>query len=163
VQSSPEPVFRTICDYLRRSVVATSIVLWLGGFTFYSIVVVHTAHRILRSHVRVGMVTQVVTHWLNAFGVAMILALLWNLFAEARSWSRWMRRIALATWAVMAAAQLALICLHPMMDAQIDSDAHELRDRPRFHEMHQLYLTLSTAQWAACIVHGALLVWPRKC
>ena len=142
--------------------VAVTIVLWLGGFTVYSIVVVHTAHRILRSHVRVGMVTQNVTHWLNGFGVAMIAALLWNLIAEAGSWFRWLRRIALATWAVMALSQLALICLHPMMDAQIDSAAHELRDTVRFHNMHNLYLTLSTAQWIACILHGALLLWPKK-
>src|SRR4051794_510480 len=98
----------------RRLTVVMAFALWFGGFTFYAGIVIPTAQAVLRSHVRVGFITRRVTGWINVLGVIVLVALLWEMLATRRSpfaKLRW------STWAVMAVAQLALVLLHPCLDA----------------------------------------------
>src|SRR5436190_19571918 len=64
-------------ELMRRYLFTVATALWLGGFTFYSTVVIHTGHRVLGGLLEVGFVTQRVTSWLNLIGVVALLVLLW--------------------------------------------------------------------------------------
>src|ERR1700676_581956 len=61
---------------LRRWLAISLLAVWWGGFTFYSVVVVHTGHRVLRSKVRQGFITQQVTRQLNVLGIVTLAPLL---------------------------------------------------------------------------------------
>ena len=54
---------------MRRFLVILAIGFWLGGFTFYASVVIHTGHRVFGSRLEVGFLTQQVTRWLNVSSV----------------------------------------------------------------------------------------------
>src|ERR1043166_1328196 len=100
----------------RRFLVIAVIVFWLGGFTFYATVVIHTGHRVLGSRVETGFLTQQVTPWLNLSGVIALTVLLANGWADWRHANRWIKGCLWATWAIMAAVLAALYLLHPMLD-----------------------------------------------
>lgn len=125
---------------------------WLGGFTFYSVVVIHTAHHVLDSMLEAGLITQQVSVWLNVSGVAALLILFWETLVNMRSQSR-LRWIVIGTWAIMTAVQIWLFLLHPVLDRQIDLETRHLVDRARFRPAHTLYVTLSTVQWASGLLY----------
>lgn len=146
---------------IRRGLVLLGFALWFGGLTFYSLVVIPTAHAVLRSHLRVGVITQGVTHWINAAGVAALLLLLWDYLAAREEGPR---RLRLGTWAVMATAQAALLVLHPVLDARLDATAKDIAEPDRFYELHRLYLVVTTVQWAAALPHmwSVLRAWTSR-
>src|SRR5215469_3439353 len=56
---------------LRRFAVLLMFALWMGGFTFYTLIVIPTGGKVLDGGERdVGFITQQVTIWLNWIGVA---------------------------------------------------------------------------------------------
>ena len=65
--------------------------------------------------------------------------------------------------ASLAAAQVSLFVLHPALDNVLNTDTHQFLDRLRFRGLHNTYLTVSTVQWAAGLLHVwfALAVWRR--
>ncbi|MGZ4974471.1 MAG: hypothetical protein ACXWDN_17055, partial [Limisphaerales bacterium] len=136
----------------RRYLVMLAISLWLGGFTFYSVVVIHTAHHVLDSMLETGLITQQVSRWLNLIGVGALLILLWNTVVDCRQRGciRWILGVA---WIVMAAVQIWLFLLHPVLDRQIDLQTRHLVDRAQFRPAHTFYVTLSTVQWAAGLIY----------
>ncbi|MDB6036228.1 MAG: hypothetical protein JWM99_69 [Verrucomicrobiales bacterium] len=76
-----EPRARTkgtdsIFQSLLRYVSMIGICFWMGGFTFYSAVVIHVGHRVFESHREIGFLTQEVTIWLNRSGAIVLLILL---------------------------------------------------------------------------------------
>jgi hypothetical protein len=138
---------------LRRFLYIAAVAFWLGGFTFYSAVVIHVGHRVLASRVRQGLVTQVVTNWLNFAGCIALVLMLWSTLAIGRSAGRWTWRIALAALVIMTAVQAELLILHPMMDALIDIKARAILDEIEFRRLHLIYMTSATVQWGAGIIH----------
>jgi hypothetical protein len=144
---------------VRRFLFAAAVAFWLGGFTFYSAVVIHVGHRVLGSQLKQGFVTQRVTNWLNLAGALALLVMLWNARAVWRERGRLGRlgrlgRFVLAgTWVLMAAVQVELFVLHPAMDALLDTAARVVLDDPAFRRLHFVYLMSSTAQWAAGLLH----------
>ena len=135
---------------LRRGLAVLGFALWFGGLTLYSLVVIPTAHAVLRSHARVGFITQGVTPWINAAGVLALIPLLWDLLAtrkESSSRLRW------GTWTLMAIAQAALLALHPVLGAFLDPSSKEIAEPERFYDVHRVYLLITTAQWAAALPH----------
>lgn len=147
---------------LRRFLALFAFAVWFGGLTFYSLVVIPTAHAVLRSHLRVGFITQGVTHWINAAGVAVLALLIWDYLATRKEGTR---RLRLGTWALMAIAQATLLALHPVLDGHLDSASKQIAGPERFYELHRLYLLATTVQWAAALPHlwTVLKAWtPRN-
>lgn len=133
---------------VRHTLALATFALWWGGFTFYAIVVIPTAQKILRSHTRVGFITQEVTQWINICAVVALGFLVWELLSAALLTSR-RRRWLWTAWLVMVAVQIGLFILHPMLDRLLDFSAREIIDEPRFYFLHRVYLCLSTVQWLA--------------
>lgn len=137
----------------RRGTAMAALSLWIGGIALYGAVVVPAGGRVLGTTAQ-GFVTQRVTEQLNAIAVIALAALAWNTFVA--------RRRALAvTWLVMVAAQVALFALHPYLGALLDTAGQRIRDEPAFYARHRIYLLVTTAQWLAALVHGAvaLVAW----
>ncbi len=147
---------------LRRFIVATTTGLWLGGFTFYSAVVIHVGAELLGDHRPVGFITQEVTHWLNMAGGVALASLLWNLLATAQGQPRLRRWTVWATWGTMAAALAALVGLHVMIDGYLDRDSQTILDYHKFLWLHRAYLAIATAQWSAGLLHVWCLLLPRR-
>jgi hypothetical protein len=137
----------------RRVLVVLALCVWFGGFTFYSLVVIHMGHKVFESLVEVGFLTQAVTRWLNLIGVGTLCLMLWNVFAGWSRQKRFIRGTLLSTWLLAAGIELALFVLHPMLDAHLDPETRSLVARPEFVRLHLLYVNLSTTQWVATIVY----------
>ena len=133
---------------IRHALALAAFALWWGGFTFYAVVVIPTAQKILRSHTRVGFITQEVTHWINLASVIALVFLGWELL-RAAALTPGRRRALWIAWLLMAGLQIGLFILHPMLDRLLDFSAREILDEPRFYFLHRVYLCLSTAQWLA--------------
>lgn len=124
---------------LRIAALAASI-LWLGGFTFYGLVVIPTGAAVLGEHRAFGFVTQQVTLWLNALAVLTLVLRLPALRRERRQ--RW-------AWIVAAATTAALITLHPYATSFLDLAHHDVRDPLTFYQVHRVYLITAAGQWLA--------------
>ena len=135
---------------VRHTLALATFALWWGGFTFYAIVVIPTAQKVLRSHTRVGFITQEVTQWINWCGALALVLLLWKLLAEPPHAPR-ARRWLWISWCMMLAAQLTLFLLHPQLHALLDFSAREITDEPRFYFLHRVYLCVATVQWLAAL------------
>jgi hypothetical protein len=125
------------------------LAIWWGGFTFYALAVVPTGHKVLRSKVRQGFITQRVTEKLNYVGIATVVLLVWQLASTRSEFSRAARRIGWSSWAVLAATLLTLFLMHPQLGALLDANARSVIDDTRFYEWHRWYLIVATVQWLA--------------
>src|SRR5262245_34949825 len=128
---------------LYRFVCLAAIAFWMGGFTFYALVVIPIGSRLLGS-VQQGLITQQVTQWMNLSGVLALCILLPGVRRKP---------MVIGSWLVMAISLAALYWLHPRLDALIDSSARELFDDRQFYRWHQLYLATVAIQWGAALVH----------
>ena len=136
-----------------RWLALVGMTFWLGGFTFYSAVVIPILHDEMGG-IDSGMITGQVSNYLNAFGVAAVLA--WGaLLPFERSlgegWARWFRSgLLVLTTAILA----GLILLHPIMDHRLS-----LGEMDDFHPLHKIYLIASTFQWGINLAILAVSVW----
>src|SRR5262245_10237437 len=119
-------------ERIRRYISVLAIAFWLGGLTFYSLIVVPTGSDVL-GRTEQGFVTRVVTWKLNWVGVAALAVLAWNLAAR-RS------RLLVASWSILVALQLFLFLLHPRVERLLDVERHEVRDFAQFYAVHREYL-----------------------
>src|SRR5262249_56877927 len=102
---------------VRRSLVLAALALWLGGFTFYSAVVVPIGTDRLGITSQ-GFITQRVTEWLNLIGAVALLPLGWDALAGAAPGrGRWLRP---GLWLILAATLAALWVLHPYLSELLD-------------------------------------------
>ena len=126
-----------------RFVCFLSLSIWVGGFTFYSAVVIPVLHESLGS-LETGLITQRVTDRINAAG-GVTVALWWLAAWVDRSDERSRaRRTRLGLLAATTVLLLGLVCLHNLMDGRLDSGS--LRG---FYPLHRIYLIISTVQWFA--------------
>ena len=135
---------------LRRFLVFQAFLFWQGGFVFYAAIVVPTGTEMLGSATQ-GLVTQRVTHWLNAFGILWHLLIFWDLRSH---WSRLRFRL----WIVSFVFLISLIGLHIAMDeALVNRGTH-------FRTMHILYLWISTFHWLIGLAMAwlSLRVWGQN-
>ena len=137
---------------IRRFLFIAAVAFWLGGFTFYTSVVIPVGTHTLGS-VRQGFITQQVTGWLNVAGAVALPLVFWNMAAVWRARGRAMRFALAATWVVMAVVEIELFVLHPMMDRLLDLRAKHVLDYGRFDHLHYIYLMSSTVQWAVGLIH----------
>ena len=148
-------------EVARRFLVILAVGFWLGGFTFYAGVVIHTGHRVFGSVRETGFLTRQVTGWLNVSGVAALTILFWNALVARKCEATFLKLGLWSTWALMAAVQVALCALHPVLDRMLDPDVHQILEHGRFDTVHLVYINLSTVQWGAGLLHTllALVVW----
>jgi hypothetical protein len=138
---------------LRRFAVLQLLMLWQGGFLFYTSVVVPLGTQ-LNGPTGQGAVTARVTEWLNLIGAVALAALALDL-AFARDPNR--RRTACRwwTWFVAFACQYLLFFFHACLDHFMDDARRRVVVREAFYPAHRAYLWVSTVQWLA----GLLLAW----
>ena len=124
---------------LRDFIVISIWALWLGGLTFYALIVVPIGGELL-GETQQGFITQQVTQWLNGIGTAALLALAWR--ARARPVrGQWLNL------ALLAGLQAALVFVHLQLGPMLDGQAIEVLDPDRFYLVHRVYLILTTFQW----------------
>ncbi len=128
-------------ERIYRFACLTALAFWMGGFTFYALVVIPIGNRLLGS-IQQGLLTQQVTQWMNLIGLLTLALLL----PVARR-SRWLA----ADWLMMAACLLGLFWLHPRLDALIDRSIPAVTG-DNFYQWHQAYLVVVTTQWIAALV-----------
>jgi hypothetical protein len=145
---------------IRRFLVASALGLWLGGFTFYSAVVIHVGTDVLGDHRQVGFITQRVSNCLNLIGAIALVLMLWNMAAMWATAARWKRAALGATWVFMTVSLAALVVLHRSLDGVLDAGSQEITSYDEFLWLHRAYLAVSTAQWGAGLLHVYCLVLP---
>jgi len=128
-----------MAERLYRYAAIAALGLWIGGMTFYALVVVPTGTRLFGS-VEQGLLTEQVTRQLNWIGVASLLILL----PAARQ-----SRLLAASWLVLAASLAALFWLHPRISAFIDHTGRAVPDYAGFYQWHRAYLIGTAIQWLA--------------
>lgn len=148
----------------RRYCYVLLMAAWMGGFTFYALIVIPTAERVLDSMRDTGFITQQVTRWLNLIGAGVLLVLP-CLFAT--SWRRQPSRLRFgvaATWVIMLLAQAGLFLTHPLIDRLLEAQGHQLHHFEQFEKMHTVYLVFATVQWSAALLQIwlMLMLWRRQ-
>lgn len=145
---------------LRRFLVVQFLLLWQGGFLFYTAVVVPTGTQTLGSAAAQGAITARVTDTLNVVGavglavVALDLALtrdtVWR-----RTYARWW------CWGIAFVCQVLLFAFHQLLDAFMDPARTRVVIGPPFYPVHRMYLWASSIMWFACFVLAwlSLLAW----
>jgi hypothetical protein len=140
----------------RRFLVLAALMFWQGGFTFYAAVVVPVGRQVIGT--RQSDVTRSVTAYLNLAGAAALLPLAWDV-TRCRDRTPRRRYLRWATWLGMALTLGALLWLHRLMVGQLRLGVSPAE--PPFHNLHRLYLWVSTAQWACGLFYAGatLLAW----
>ncbi len=130
---------------LWRYLVVLAVVFWLGGLSFYALIVVPVGTDVLGSTAQ-GFITQRVTNQLNLVSSAILVLLLANAIMRRG-------RLLIGSWLVMAAAQVVLILMHPWLDSMLDAKIQEISDGALFYARHGVYLDATAAQWGGLLVH----------
>jgi len=125
---------------LYRFACLAALAFWMGGFTFYALVVIPIGNRLLGS-IQQGLLTQQVTNWMNLLGLLTTALLL-----PAARHSKWLA----TSWLVMSGSLVALFSLHPRLDALIDTSTPAVTG-DNFYQWHQAYLIAITIQWSAAL------------
>lgn len=115
--------------------------VWMGGFTFYSAVVIPVLHESLGS-LDTGFVTQQVTDYLNYIGVGAVLVWWTAAGVERRDGPARVRAVRLLLLAATTLILVGLMALHRVMDGRLETGS--LRG---FYPLHRVYLIASTVQW----------------
>lgn len=149
---------------LRRFAVICALALWMGGFTFYSSFAIPAATEQLGSAREAGFITRRVTQSLNVCGVVALSLLVWNVVAGWGQTTRREHQVLGGTVALLALAEIALLTLHPLLDARLDVQMHSIRPRSHFFALHQSYLWISSVQWGVGLLHllSVLAIWRRQ-
>jgi hypothetical protein len=142
---------------LRRVLVFATLGLWMGGFTFYSAVVVPVGQEVLGSHRKQGFVTRRVTNYLNLAGVVAMISLGWDIAASRTKFRR--RRVRWALWAIMGFTLAMLAWLHRELDDLLVADSFAISDESAFSSLHRWYLMTSTIQWACAMTWTVLTLF----
>ena len=146
---------------LRRFLMLCALGWWLGGMTFYTLIVIRAARQVTGSHAKVGFITQKTTLALNAIGAAALGLMLWDAAASWRPARRRIRGGMAVSWIVTAIAHAWTMVLHARLDGMLDFQALAVPDRPSFHHVHEIYLIATSLEWFAGLAFllSALFAW----
>ena len=135
-----------IFTWLMRLLSLWALAFWLGGFTFYSSVVIAVLHDQLGSPLETGLITQRVTESLNLLGVAAIVLGWLTILSKPpiQESGRARRRWATSLLAVTTICLALLMALHRVLDQRLDAGLMH-----GFYNLHRLYLWISMVQWVA--------------
>lgn len=138
----------------RRFLLLQALLLWQGGFVFYSAVVVPIGTDVLGSASAQGEITALVTVWFNRISLVFLAILAWDVSATRDPKPR--RIIVRQILGVVVALLLLLLFyLHDLMDYFVDPTGRTIAMRRPFRIMHILYLCISTVHWGI----GLALAW----
>ncbi|MFQ3594379.1 MAG: hypothetical protein SNJ82_14470 [Gemmataceae bacterium] len=136
--------------------VLAALMMWVGGFTFYTAIVVPLGTEQLGA-IGQGFITREVAIRINIIASITIALLLIDQLLTADP-SRLRRGLRLTLWLLLVAAQLGLFLLHGWLDSYLDLQTQQIEARPSFYQWHRLYLWLHTGQWVVALVEIALLL-----
>jgi hypothetical protein len=139
---------------LRRFIVLQVLLLWQGGFLFYTAVVVPTGAIVLGSSAAQGAITARVTDAINAIGVVALFVFAAEIGLTRDPIARRTRGRWWCWWLMFLSLALLLYC-HRLLDALMDPDRTRVVIHPPFYFVHRVYLWTSTAQWLV----GLVLAW----
>ena len=144
-----------------RFLVLWLFLVWQGGFFVYAAIVVPIGTDVLESARLQGAVTQRVTHWLNGFGIAALLAIA---FLDLLTMTVRANRARWFCWLIMAVAHLMQLHLRTILDRDFDPTTLSIADRPHFRYWHGVYLWAAAIQWAVGLLWLALTIraWTRR-
>jgi Na+-driven multidrug efflux pump len=139
-----------------RWVVLATLMMWVGGFTFYTAIVVPLGTEQLGG-IGQGFITREVTRRINIAASIALVALLLDQWVtadplRARRWGR------LGLWLLLAGSQVALFVLHGWLDSYLDPETQHIEQRPSFYQWHRLYLWLHTGQWFVALFEIGLML-----
>ncbi len=139
----------------RRFCLVQFLLLWQGGFLFYTSFVVPTGTQVLGSAAAQGVITARVTDTLNVIGTLGLAVFAWDLNysrdrSARRTAARWW------CWGIMLVCQWLLFFSHQLLDAFMDPERTRVVIRPLFYPVHRVYLWTITVQWFACLILTAL-------
>jgi hypothetical protein len=142
---------------LRRCLVFFVLLLWQGGFLFYTAFVVPVGSEVLGSAAAQGAITARVTDTLNVLAVIGLAVLAWEMnyhrdLDPRRTAVRWW------CWSIAFVCQVVLFYLHRLLDSFMDPTRTHVLIRPPFYPVHRIYLWTSTVQWVACLLFAFLTV-----
>jgi hypothetical protein len=144
---------KSIRTLLVRWIALLALIVWVGGFTFYSAVVIPILHDSFGS-VAGGHVTRQVTEILNAVGVGSLVWWWGMAWLERSTGTPRANRVRVGLLAGTSMIQVGLLVLHEVMEQRLDGGS--LRG---FYELHRAYLIASTAQWVANLALVAVSLW----
>ena len=140
---------------IRRYAVLLTFALWMGGFTFYTLIVIPTGGKVLGSERDVGFITQQVTNWLNWIGLLALVVLGWN--ARAEGWA--LQNFFTSAWLAMAVTEAGLFLIHRVIDNLLDIEAHKIHGPlDHFFVWHRSYMAVASVQWLAALLY-LFLAW----
>ena len=139
-----------------RWMVLASLMMWVGGFTFYTAIVVPLGTEQLGA-IGQGFITREVTQRINVAASVALALLLMDQFVTADP-NRIRSRVRLLLWLLLAAAQVGLFLLHRWLDSYLDPQMQHIEARPTFYQWHRLYLWLHTGQWLVALIEIALML-----
>jgi hypothetical protein len=136
---------------LRRYLVVYSLMLWQGGFVFYSAIVVPVGTATLGSAAAQGAITARVVEALHLLGLVSLGLLLWDMLAGAdaapsRRLARWI------CWLIAALSHGLLLYFHFVLLSFMDPQRRYVVIHSPFYPIHRIYLWISTLQWMAISV-----------
>ncbi|MFO0892997.1 MAG: hypothetical protein U0790_28160 [Isosphaeraceae bacterium] len=137
-----------------RALQVWCLAIWLGGFTFYSAVVIPGLHEQLGGPMETGLVTQQVTNYLNLIGLVTIVIGAVGLAGEriAGADRRASSLPAILLLGLTSGCLVALYWLHHLLDQKLDAGT-----LTGFYTLHRVYLWVSVLQWLANL--GLLACW----
>jgi hypothetical protein len=136
----------TIWTGVSRGLFLVALSIYIGGFTFYSAVVIPVLHDQLESSLETGLITQRVTDVLNLLGVA---TLSWGWCVYGLSTVREFRkdqgsRFKIWPLVISSVCLVVLLVLHRVLDLKLETNTFD-----GFYPYHRAYLWTSTVQWLA--------------
>ncbi len=145
---------------LRRFLVLQLLILWQGGFLFYSAVVVPIGTDVLGGSFEQGRITRLVTEQMNVIGAVALGFFAWDLLHASRSLRQ--RCVLWGCWLFMAAGLVALFLLHPrmveMVNFESSSAARFKGKHADFRFLHRTYLWIVTVQWAVGLLFAIVML-----
>jgi hypothetical protein len=148
---------QTARTLLRRFLTLAALMVWQGGFIFYTAFVVPIGTEFLGSAAAQGFITRQVTVDINRCGAVALALMAWDLAAcPDASRSRRLARVVL--FALMVVAAVALFDLHQRLEALLDVPNEAVLNRAEFRPLHRVYLWVSSAQWACAVAYLALTI-----
>jgi hypothetical protein len=136
----------------RRFLAMAALMVWQGGFLFYTAAVVPTGTEVLGSPLEQGFITRQVTTKMNICGAIALVLMSWDL-AAARTEFRLGNRLRWLLFASMVAAAVGLYLLHDHLEGLLDVESHGIVDRKAFHPLHRAYLWVSSVQWGCAMIY----------
>lgn len=137
-------------NLVRQWLVVQGLMVWMGGFFFYSAVVVPTGTDEIGAFSQ-GLITRIVTWWMNLIGILALIIFAWDQWAVGKSRFRWV------CWGVMAVGLTGLWVMHSMLSRHVDlANREEIRDFDSFYLLHQIYLAIITVMWGSSLLWLAL-------